>query len=115
MKIAFDSQIFNLQEYGGISRYICSLVKSLSLCPDVEAKIIAPLHGNAYLPNLPPELVFGQKAPKIPKTGRLLRAANDFLARKQLDRFQPDIVHGTYYLPNVYAPVSARRVLVESP
>jgi hypothetical protein len=49
MKITFDSQIFTLQEYGGISRYICSLASHLTDVEGVKANIVAPFYINAYL------------------------------------------------------------------
>ena len=64
MRIAFDQQIFLLQEYGGISRYVCSLAKALVDIPGVEAKIIAPLHYNAHQQQLVgPSSVFGWRVP----------------------------------------------------
>ncbi len=111
MKIAFDPQIFMMQEYGGVSRYFCSLVSALSSHHDVEAKIFAPLHINSYLSGLPPKLVSGQRIRLIPKTGRLCIAINQVLVRPVMRRFHPDIVHATYFSPNSYAPKSARRVV----
>jgi len=49
MKVIFDQQVFLLQKYGGVSRYICSLAESLSRLPDINVKIVAPLHHNYYL------------------------------------------------------------------
>lgn len=111
MRVAFDPQAFILQEYGGISRYVCSLVKTLSLYPDVAAKIFAPLYVNAYLPDLPLELVSGLKIPRIPKTEWLLNAASQILVWPAMSLFRPDIVHETYYSPCAYAPSAARRVV----
>lgn len=111
MKIAFDSQIFTMQEYGGVSRYICSLADSLSHQPDVEPKIFAPLHINAYLPDLSLELAFEHRVPKISKTGRFVSTLSRMLARPMISRFHPAIVHETYYASHAYAPRSARRVV----
>jgi glycosyltransferase involved in cell wall biosynthesis len=111
MKIAFDSQIFSVQEYGGISRYICSLANSLSHHPGIEPKIFAPMYVNAYLTDLPSKLVFGQKIPRILKISRLFHAVNKTLARPAMRQFRPDVVHETYYSTYAYAPTFARRVL----
>jgi glycosyltransferase involved in cell wall biosynthesis len=109
MRIAFDYQTFLLQEYGGISRYFCSLAQNLQKAADV--KIIAPLHINSYLSNLPPQLVSGRRICQIPKTGRLLRAANNLLYTPSVNRFRPDVIHETYYSSNTYAQSSALRVV----
>ena len=111
MKIAFDSQIFSMQEYGGISRYICSLVNVLSQNKSVQAKIFAPLHINAYLADLPSQLALEYRVPKIPKTGRFVSTLSRVLARPMISRFHPAIVHETYYAAHAYAPTSARRVV----
>ena len=111
MKIAYDSQIFTMQEYGGISRYICSLAKALTQHPEVEPKIFAPLHINAYLPDMPSELVVGHRIPRVPKTGRLLHAASLMAARPAIHWFHPDIVHETYYAASSVAPKDTRTVV----
>lgn len=111
MKIAFDSQIFTLQEYGGISRYICNLVSALSQHRDIQAKIFAPLHINAYLTDLPTQLAYENKVPRIPKTGCLVSTLSSLLARPIINRFTPSIVHETYYSEYAYAPKSVHRVV----
>jgi glycosyltransferase involved in cell wall biosynthesis len=111
MRIAFDQQVFLLQEFGGISRYICSLSEALSRCPDVEARILAPLHFNGHLTQTPRQLVFGRRIPNVPKTFRLVQALSEYLADKALLRFNPDIVHETYYSKRSPAAIRARRVI----
>ena len=100
-----------MQEYGGISRYICSLTNTLPQNRGIEAKIFAPLHINAYLADMPSELAFGHKMPRIPKTGRLRSAISQLLARPMMKYYNPSIVHETYYAAYAYAPTSARRVV----
>ena len=111
MKIAFDSQIFTMQEYGGVSRYICSLVNTLSQNSGVEAKIFAPLHINAYLADLPSELVLEHRVRRVPRTGRIVSALSQLLSCPAIHKFHPAIVHETYYAAHTYAPSSARRVV----
>jgi glycosyltransferase involved in cell wall biosynthesis len=111
MKIAFDSQIFTMQEYGGISRYICRLASLLSSHLEIETKIFAPMHINSYLPSLPSNLVYGHKVPRIPKTGRLISIANQIPLRMAMKKFRPDIVHETYYKDCVVAQNGAKTVV----
>lgn len=111
MRIAFDSQIFTMQKYGGISRYICSLAQGLSLHSSVDVRVVAPLHINSYLSALPATLVLGQRLPAIPNTAKLLYAANLALSWPPTKYFRPDIVHQTYYLPITYVPKGAGRVV----
>jgi len=111
MRVAYDSQIFAMQEYGGISRYFCQLAQRLFANPGMEAKIFAPVHINAYLSALPSNLVCGNHIRAIPKTGKLRHAVNAATSWPMVKYFQPDIVHHTYYLPATYAPKGARRVI----
>lgn len=111
MRIAFDQQIFTWQEYGGISRYICSLATHLSEIPGVEAKIFAPLHVNAYLPSIKENLRTGLKVKKIPRTARIRINASRLLALPLIKTFFPDIVHETYYASPKYVPNCAFRVI----
>ncbi len=111
MKVTFDSQIFSLQEYGGISRYICSLASHLAAIEGVEANIVAPFYINAYLDKLPKQLVFGIKIPRIPKTGMIFHLFSLFLARVLIARQAPQIVHETYFSSKPVASKGMRTVV----
>lgn len=101
MKVAFDSQIFTLQEYGGISRYFVKLVSELHR-QDVDAKIFAAFFKNKYLTELPKSLVDGVSMTGYPpKTGRLFLAINHFVSSFAIGKYQPDIFHETYFTSNV--------------
>lgn len=111
MRVAFDQQVFLLQQYGGISRYASSLAGQLSTMSDVEVRIIAPLHFNNHLSALPNRVTWGLRIPRIPKSFRLVSAASKRLARQGMRIFRPDIVHETYYSVDTYVPSGARRVI----
>lgn len=111
MRIAFDQQIFLLQEFGGISRYVCSLCEKLATRVGADARIFAPLHYNGHLDAAPKALVTGRRVPRVRKTFRLLSALSEHLARRAMTRFRPDIVHETYYSSEAFAPDGARRVI----
>ena len=101
-----------LQEYGGISRYICSLVKELSKINGAEARIFAPMHFNRNLNSMQGISDNGLLLPKLnPKLFRLSLIAGTFLARKSINSFHPDILHETYFSLDEYCPVDAKRVL----
>lgn len=112
MKIAFDQQVFLLQEYGGISRYFCSLAREFSARAEMQARIFAPLHFNRNLESLEPELWSGRGLPRLhPKLARLAMMASKALAHREISRFKPDIVHETYFSEDDFRPNGARRVL----
>ena len=112
MRIAFDQQVFLLQEYGGVSRYICSLAEELSKIKGVEARIFAPLHFNQNLSLATGVSGRGFRLPKLsPKLFRLALMAGTFLARKSIDSFHPNILHESYFSLDDYCPTHAKRVL----
>ncbi|MGK5094020.1 glycosyltransferase family 1 protein [Deltaproteobacteria bacterium TL4] len=97
MKIAFDYQIFYLQSYGGVSRYITCLAQHLSR-NNQEVRIFAPLHRNRYLQELPKDLVCGiglQNYP--PKTARICLSLNWVIAKSAISLWKPNIIHETYF------------------
>jgi glycosyltransferase involved in cell wall biosynthesis len=120
MKIAFDSQIFTLQEYGGISRYFCEIASRIANETGTQVYITAPMHINAYLENVPQGIMSGFRAPNTDhfqtKKGvnypRLARRGLGLLMGDWMLRaINPDIVHETYFSPYRLGSRRARRVL----
>jgi glycosyltransferase involved in cell wall biosynthesis len=113
MRIAYDYQIFSIQEYGGISRYFFELTEQITHQFDIDVSIICPFYTNAYIGghcsnNLH---VSGKKIPNIRRTKRFRRVANKFFSKLMMANFNPDIVHETYYLTNGVAPFGSKVVL----
>lgn len=101
-----------LQEYGGISRYLCSLVREFSSKSKVEARVFAPLHFNHSLETLEQNLCSGRRMPRLhPKLNQLVMMTSKVLARREISRFKPDIIHETYFSEDDFRPNLARRVL----
>lgn len=97
MKIAFDHQTFNWQSYGGISRYYTVLAQEL-LKQGQDVRVFAGVHRNNYLSDLPKKVVSGVKLKKYPLlTNRIFQAFNYYLASYQINHWQPDVIHETYY------------------
>lgn len=98
MLIGFDYQIFAEQQFGGISRYFCSLATSLSRHSNVSARILAPLHINAYLRTEPvSHAAVGYYVHRLPGTGRIIRTISSGLFRPICRLIRPNILHETYY------------------
>ncbi len=97
MRITFDSQIFCIQEYGGISRYFCALASRLSQIPQLDPMIVAPLHFNRHLQALNQKLHIGAYVPRQKGTGRAMKAISSALFRPIALVMKPDVVHETYY------------------
>ena len=100
MRVAYDHQIFALQQYGGISRYFIELAIHLSSLKDIVdgVKIISPFYINEYLKAAAPALNYmGTRLPAIRRTGRLYNKINELLAPGFHREFMADILHETYY------------------
>lgn len=95
MRIAYDHQVFQWQTYGGVSRYFFELASRLPAIAGDRTTVIAPLHVNGYLPDLPGAR--GLRTPALPRTARLRGLANRVLTPLLLRSFAPDIVHETYF------------------
>ena len=112
--IVFDSQIFALQQFGGISRYICALDEQLFKRDGVDAQIWAPLHVNQYLRELKASAnaaVRGIYLPPIPRLGQVLSAVNQALFPLVGMGRRPDVIHETYYAAKPVYKGRAARVL----
>lgn len=97
MRIAFDHQAFCRQIAGGISRYYCRLAEALSL-KGQQVGMFAPIYRNIYLKDLPAHLVHGFNVKNYPpKTAGMCVAANGLAARAMIRRWNPDVVHETYF------------------
>jgi glycosyltransferase involved in cell wall biosynthesis len=101
VKVLFDFQIFQIQRYGGISKYFYHLLKGLSNFEDLDIFLFQGLHQNKY----PWSEIDGKFSQRFgvffnsPESmHRLVSLANQFafLAYKEL-RLRPNITHLTYY------------------
>jgi glycosyltransferase involved in cell wall biosynthesis len=111
LKIAYDHQIFCAQSFGGISRYFTSVAAQLASKGE-EIAVFAPLHRNHYLNLLPSSMVHGWAVRRyIPKTGQLMLQPNRIVAKRMIEKWEPDIVHETYYSRTSCAPRNTRKVL----
>jgi len=98
VRIMYDHQAFTLQFYGGISRYFVEIAKRLSTIENTEVRIVAPFHINHYLQELDPEIVSGRRLSRVPKAaGKLLNIYNSIAIRYSVAKYNPDILHETYF------------------
>lgn len=111
MKIVFDHQIFCQQSYGGISRYFIRLSQGLlALNEDIE--VVAPIHRNRYLKELPDSLVNGVELKRFPpKTSRLALLLNHYLSILKFQNLAVDVLHETYYSAKSVCPQNTGRVI----
>lgn len=109
MRIAFDHSIFNIQSFGGVSRYYARLAKHLHSATD-QVKIFAPLHINHYLDEIPDELIYGKRVKRYPKLlKKMARQTNFHLAQHAISKWKPDILHETFFTET---PIKAGKAAV---
>ena len=94
--IAYDHQIFSMQQFGGVSRYFGDS------CPGWAARRLdagrdCPLHFNDYLANSPVRRLGGYLPRRVPHTGPLYRAVNAVVAPLLHLATGADLLHHTYY------------------
>lgn len=112
MRVAYDHQIFCLQEYGGVSRYFCELANRISHFPVCKVGIISPLYINAHLSGaIDCVQVWGQKIPAITGASHSCRAFNRVVSPFWMRKYHPDLVHETYYASRTYAPAGSKVVV----
>ncbi|HEY4083230.1 MAG TPA: glycosyltransferase family 1 protein [Burkholderiaceae bacterium] len=97
MKIAFDPGIFASQKFGGISRYFYQLANHFEAM-DEALRVMAPFHFNEYLGALPGHVVRGRNVGRWPSPlKRHLLRLNAVSFDWQVARWQPQLIHETYY------------------
>ena len=97
MKIAYDHQIFTSQVYGGISKYYYHLAKELSGIGE-SVKIFSPFYKNKYISDLPKKVVNGRYVDHYPlNSQRIVNKYNQFVSDRGIHKYQPDIIHETFY------------------
>jgi glycosyltransferase involved in cell wall biosynthesis len=111
MRIAFDHQIFCLQNYGGISRYFSRIAEQMLLANN-EVGVFAPLHRNVYLNAMPEGIVHGRGVETYPpRTTRLALIYNHLLGQQAMRGWKPQVVHETYFSRFSTAPKGCPIVL----
>jgi len=110
MKIVFDHQIFMAQRYGGVSRYYTTLASHL-LNQGQDVKVLAGFYLNQYLANLPNSAVKGSKLKEFPlRSRKLFKLLNHVAGQIQIKKWNPDLIHETYYSTLPSTKSSAVRV-----
>ena len=99
MRVDFDHQIFSLQQFGGISRYFVRLAEQFDAMDEIDCRIVAPLHVNAYLSGASLRHHTGVALQPGTYGKGLARHVNGLVSPLLIDLGAPDILHETYYGP----------------
>ncbi|MDB5876149.1 MAG: hypothetical protein JWQ07_5591 [Ramlibacter sp.] len=111
LRVDYDYQIFSMQQFGGISRYIHEVACRVGRAEGFSAKIIAPLHINGYL-STGGVCVRGVAIPNIRQASGILKVFNAIGSRLAYTcSAPPDVLHETYYRAYRVAPRGCPTVL----
>lgn len=94
MKILYDSQCFDMQKFGGVSRYFYKLAKYNGGLFDYE--ISGKFGDNIYLPEISEKKPFPLTV-NFKGKGRLIRKVNEFFDERAINKMDYDLFHSTYY------------------
>lgn len=99
MNIVYDHQIFTIQKYGGISKYITKLGNYVNQ-DHIVVSIIAPLHVNKYLATCKYNVIGKRINRYPPRSIKVINKFNDLLTNQIIKKIQPSVIHETYYSMN---------------
>jgi glycosyltransferase involved in cell wall biosynthesis len=111
VRVLFDHQAFSLQARGGISRYFLELSGRLNARRDVEPRVVAGWHRNESLRESPASWVRGRYVGHISKTLPLRNKLNAWFTRREIRRWNPDVVHETYFQTRAHINPPTPRVI----
>lgn len=94
--VAYDHQIFSMQQFGGVSRYFCEVASRVQAVPGWDSVVVAPMHVNEHLADTAVRQL-GIYVPRRVPAGPLRRAVNTFLAPPILMSTGAQLLHRTYY------------------
>ena len=109
MKIAYNSSIFFIQKYGGISRYFCSVINEF-IKDKKTIKVFSPIFKNNYLLKLSNNYRKGIYIPRYP-VPNLFKKIIDQISFSQIENSNFDIVHDTYYSENILNYKNKKRII----
>lgn len=112
MKILFDYNIFSHQKLGGISRYFLNLHKYINRYPDINCKILAPIHLNKFLKLYEKNDNLSFYLNGYPKyTRKLINFLNFNYSKIYSKYFKPNIIHKTFFNYNFENNYKIKKVI----
>lgn len=113
IRLAYDHQIFAIQRYGGISRYVFELANRLDKHNECDVSVIAPLYVNQYLSANSSTFVNGKLFPwTFREFERVVNNANKLLLPAFWAGKYFDIIHETYFSKRTYGRATCRVLTV---
>jgi glycosyltransferase involved in cell wall biosynthesis len=98
MRILYDHQIFSEQQYGGISRYFCELIKGIQQSEN-SAYLSSLFSDNVYLQEIERKSHIFPINVQFPKKNELIHRLNKLHSVSDMQLRSFDVVHPTNYDP----------------
>lgn len=102
MKVVFSSDVFELQRFGGISRYFVEIASRINLLPGFQTKIATASHINSYLSKSSVNSgLYIPFSPSRVRVNKLMRVTNKIYSQSIGSKGYFDIRHETFYRGNI--------------
>ncbi len=111
MKVFYDHQVFNLQRYGGASKYFLKLIENFS--NNVDPTIISLFNKNIYLTKTEKKKTFIQYKRNIPILSQFTKFLNKSFFNYNLKYNKPDIIHYTYFNEKNLYKTDVKKIVTE--
>jgi glycosyltransferase involved in cell wall biosynthesis len=112
IRVMYDHQVFQMQKYGGISRYFYQLITRLVAAEEIRISLFMGLYTNKYGLNHfrdQFENYFGWERKFLPKGKKLGPWLNDKMFSYFIQRSPSNLYHQTYYAP--YETAGIKRIV----
>jgi len=99
MKVLYDSQMFDKQQYGGITRYFANLILGISKLHHVNADVSVLFSKNYYLQAAGKMILNRKLGQMIFSRGKSISKWNKNYSRYRIIKNDFDVFHPTYFHP----------------
>ncbi|MEI7909909.1 MAG: glycosyltransferase family 1 protein [Verrucomicrobiota bacterium] len=110
MRIGIDSNVFTMQKYGGVSRYLVRLGEELMQTGNA-VRVFGWLHTNRHLTESGRRLTGMRYVNRFPRfTRRLAHQVGDLLTGWEMQSWKPDLIHESFCHARRVGPGTVPRV-----
>lgn len=108
MRVLYDHQIFQGQEFGGASRYFWEIIKTFKNDPNLSVDVSLKVSNNQYVDKSIVPFANFINGNRIKGKRQLMNVINTWFSKRYIDTANFDIFHptyyGTYYLKTLKKP-----------
>lgn len=109
LRVLFDHEVTASQRYGGVSRYVLSLVRALAAVPEVDVRLFAPAHITRYIRTGDPLHPWSFALAPWRRGMRWRAPLLEPLFRAAVAFERPNVIHETAFMPRRRAGAALAR------